>query len=133
MANVGHFYTQEGQSGFRIFAPAKTSVGVVLLAQDRTLVLTPDALGYWTGACERLAPGTRYLIEIDGARYPDIASRAQPDGVHGASMIVAPSPAARSGWTGVRIEDAIIYELHFGHLLARRHARRRERAARVSA
>jgi maltooligosyltrehalose trehalohydrolase len=114
MARIGHFHDEQGRSSFRLFAPGKRSVAVWLTETDRTLALTPDALGYWHGQGEQLPEGTRYLIEIDGRRVPDIASRRQPDGVHGASMVATPRRASSPGWRGVRIEDAIIYELHLG-------------------
>jgi maltooligosyltrehalose trehalohydrolase len=113
MARLGHFFDDEGRSTFRLFAPGKRSVVVRLDTTGRTLPLAPDALGYWHGHCA-LAEGTRYYVEIDGRRVPDIASRRQPDGVHGASMVAMPHKVSSPGWRGVRIEDAIIYELHLG-------------------
>src|SRR5499427_1554184 len=114
MARFGHFHDEEGRSAFRLFAPGKQNVAVQLTETDRVLPLEPDALGYWHGTFDRLAEGTRYLIELDGRRVPDIASRRQPDGVHGASMVASSQKASSPGWRGVRIEDAIIYELHLG-------------------
>ena len=69
-----------------------------------------------TGSAEhrRLPPGTLYWLELDGRRLPDPASRYQPQGVHGPSMVVELAPVQSPGWTGVRMEDAIVYELHLG-------------------
>jgi maltooligosyltrehalose trehalohydrolase len=114
MARFGHFLDENGRSAFRLFAPGKREVAVRLTESGRALALAPDALGYWSGTFDRLAEGTRYLIELDGRRVPDIASRRQPDGVHGASAVATPHKASSPGWRGVRIEDAIIYELHIG-------------------
>ena len=114
MATFGHSFNERGESEFRVFAPLHASVAVVLLPEGRRVPLTPDPLGYWHGATERLPEGSRYLIEIDGARFPDVASRRQPEGVHGPSAVAAPSTPSSPGWAGVRMEDAIVYELHLG-------------------
>ncbi|MEY8875068.1 MAG: alpha-amylase family glycosyl hydrolase, partial [Leptothrix sp. (in: b-proteobacteria)] len=115
MANVGHYRSAEGRSAFRVFAPGKKSVGVVLLDSQQTVALTGDELGYWTGETDALPAGALYRIDVDGRQLPDPASRFQPQGVHGPSMVVDVVPAARPpGWQGVRMEDAIIYELHVG-------------------
>jgi maltooligosyltrehalose trehalohydrolase len=114
MIRLGHYHDEEGRSAFRVFAPAARRLEVVLLGEGRALPLLRDELGWWTGRTGRLPPGTRYLLECDGRRYPDPASRSQPEGVHGPSMVVEVPPVARQGWRGVAIEDAIIYELHLG-------------------
>ena len=65
--------------------------------------------------------GDRYAYVLDGeGPFPDPASRSQPDGVHGASQIIDPSPFGWSdqGWRGVRLQDATIYELHVGTFTA---------------
>jgi maltooligosyltrehalose trehalohydrolase len=114
MTRVGHFYNASLRSEFRIFAPLRQRLAVVLTERGVTIPLARDALGYWCGQTERLPAGTRYLIEIEGARVPDPASRRQPEGAHAASMVDAPQRAVSPGWHGVRIDDAIIYELHVG-------------------
>ena len=80
--------------------------------------MVADELGYWSIALAALPAGTRYRFEADGTSIPDPASRRQPDGVHGDSMVVAPRRAQRDGWRGVAIADAIIYELHVGTFTA---------------
>jgi maltooligosyltrehalose trehalohydrolase len=63
-----------------------------------------------------LPPGTRYQIALDGGPpLPDPRSRSQPDGVHGASEIIAPDFAwADAEFSAAGIENAVIYELHLG-------------------
>ena len=130
MAPVGHYYTAAGASAFRVFAPGKGTVDVVLVDEagedsphssgtnpphpGRTFPLVGDALGYWTVTLPALAEGTRYWLRVDGVAYPDVASRRQPDGVHGPSQIAAPRTVHSPGWRGVAMADAIIYELHLG-------------------
>ncbi len=114
MAKVGHHRSAQGRSLFRVFAPGKANVAVVLVERGRSIPLAGDELGYWTGETEALPHGTLYMIEVDGRRLPDPASRCQPQGVHGASMVADVEAAASPGWGGVRMDDAIIYELHLG-------------------
>ena len=114
MMQTGHFDGPDGQSCFRVYAPERHSVRVVLPDIDQVVALAQDGLGYWSGARGRLEDGTRYWIEVDGARWPDVASRWQPDGVHAASAVVRPRRASTPNWRGVRLEDAVIYELHIG-------------------
>jgi maltooligosyltrehalose trehalohydrolase len=114
MASVGHRHDEQGRSAFRVFAPEKASVTVLLTERDIRLPLAPDDLGFWHGTMPALPVGTLYLLEVDGRRYPDPASRRQPLGVHGPSMVVDVDAAHSPGWNGVAMADAIIYELHIG-------------------
>lgn len=118
MVRIGHFHDEQGRSAFRVFAPEKGSVTVVLAEGGRTVALERDALGWWRGHTGRLPHGTLYWLVVDGRHYPDPASRCQPQGVHGPSMVVEPVPAASPGWRGVPMADAIIYELHLGTFTA---------------
>jgi maltooligosyltrehalose trehalohydrolase len=114
MANLGHFVNEQGRSAFRVFAPGKASVAVALVERGQSILLMPDELGYWSGDTVRLPYGTLYWLEVDGRRLPDPASRRQPQGVHGPSMVTEVQAAHSPGWRGVKMEDAIIYELHLG-------------------
>lgn len=51
-----------------------------------------------------------------GQRFPDPASRFNPDDVHGASQVIDPEAYAWSddAWTGRPWNEAVIYELHIG-------------------
>ncbi len=113
MTSVGHFRPAPGRSAFRIFAPEHAEVAVAL-ADGGRIDLAADGIGYWHAEVPALPDGTRYWIDIDGRRVPDMASRRQPDGVHAASCVAAPETPAATGWRGVPIEDAIVYELHLG-------------------
>ena len=112
MKRLGHYYEGEG-SKFRIFAPQRKKLELVL-SEGKRIKLSKDRLGYWEGECERLSEGTLYKVEVNGRPYPDPASKYQPKGVHGHSMVVAPKKADLTGWKGIRIEESIIYELHLG-------------------
>ncbi len=114
MSPVGHHRDAQGRSAFRVFAPLKQQLAVLLPQTGARLAMQRDALGWWHAATEALPPGTLYWLEVDGQRLPDPASRCQPQGVHGPSMVVEVERARSPGWTGVRMADAIIYELHVG-------------------
>jgi maltooligosyltrehalose trehalohydrolase len=114
MVALGHYYNEQGQSAFRVFAPEHQSLALLLEAEQQTLPMTRQPDGYWTLSHERLAAGTLYRFVVDGTAYPDPASRCQPLGVHGPSMVTEIQPVHTQGWQGVAIDDAILYELHVG-------------------
>jgi maltooligosyltrehalose trehalohydrolase len=114
MRPVGHARHAQGRSVFRVFAPGKASLVIVLAEGGERFALQPEEDGHWQGAVPALPAGTLYWIEVDGRCLPDPASRCQPQGVHGPSMVVDVEPVRSPGWTGVRIGDAIVYELHLG-------------------
>jgi maltooligosyltrehalose trehalohydrolase len=106
---------------FSVWAPPATSVEVVVEGRDRATALTRDAHGLFSGALEDAGPGTRYRYRLNGgAAYPDPASRFQPDGVHGPSLVVSPSVFGWTDahWSGVPLDDLVIYELHVGTFTA---------------
>lgn len=114
MVALGHYYNAQGQSEFRVFAPEHQALAVHLEEGPQRLPMTRQPDGYWTLSHARLPAGTLYRFEVDGSAYPDPASRCQPLGVHGPSMVTDIQPAQSAGWPGVTIDDAIIYELHLG-------------------
>ena len=114
MTHAGHHHDEMGRAVFRVFAPGKSALAVVLIERGERIPLAADAFGWWHGATARLPHGTLYLIEVDGQRLPDPASRRQPRGVHGPSMVVEVEPVRTPGWAGVAMDDAILYELHLG-------------------
>ena len=104
---------------FRVWAPAASVVSIDLedgaVAGRHAMCREDD--GYFTTVVPGVAAGTRYRYRLDGGEpLPDPASRFQPDGVHGASMVVDPAAAGWNDqeWHGVPLEDFVIYELHVG-------------------
>jgi maltooligosyltrehalose trehalohydrolase len=112
---------------FSVWAPNAKSVDLVL--GERRFALEPLADGYWQAD---VAADTRqgYRYSIDGsAAVPDPRSRWQPEGVHGASHVIAaealravppkavpPEPERRVNgeFHAEPLSDAVIYELHVG-------------------
>ncbi|MEP6692486.1 MAG: malto-oligosyltrehalose trehalohydrolase [Gemmatimonadaceae bacterium] len=74
--------------------------------------------GVYEATVAGVTAGARYSYRLGGeARdYPDPVSRAQPDGVHGASQVVDPAAFAWSdaAWRGREMADLVISELHVG-------------------
>ena len=116
---LGASIVEEEVVRFKVWAPLKKSVSV-LFPSRRTgekLVLQQDRWGYFEGSEESVSGAERYLYLLDGERaLPDPASRFQPDGVHGPSLVVDPDsfPWEDDAWIGITLENFIIYEIHVG-------------------
>ena len=100
---------------FRVWAPKAERVDLVL--GDEHQPMTPGHRGWWSLAVESAGPGTRYGYSLDGGPpRPDPRSPFQPDGVHGLSEVVdhAQYRWNDTGWRGVPLPGAVLYELHIG-------------------
>lgn len=116
---VGAQCTPQG-TYLSVWAPARKRVEAVFYSPvEKAFDMEPDGEGYFSA----LVPedvggdGALYKFRLDGGgeEYPDPASHWQPDGPHGASMIVDPSfEWTDDHWRGVRLEGQVIYELHIG-------------------
>lgn len=118
MAKVGALYLGEGRCQFNVWAPLVQQIAVKIVAPTQQILpMQPSQQGYWTVTAESVEPGACYFYQIEGKlERPDPASRSQPQGVHGASQVVDPRAFDWSDqqWTGVAIEDMVIYEIHVG-------------------
>src|SRR5262245_41871548 len=105
---------------FRVWAPARDAVKVVLEGTDngRTGVhaLKAEADGYFSGHVAGVGAGTRYRYLLGSDLFPDPASRFQPEGPHGPSVVIDPDAFAWAddGWEGVGRDGQVIYEMHVG-------------------
>ena len=101
---------------FRVWAPTHARIDLHIVApEDRRITLTKDAAGYHSAVVDDCVPGTRYLYVVNGRERPDPSSRHQPEGVHGPSEVIESEFAWHDdGWTGVALEDYVVYELHVG-------------------
>jgi len=108
----------DGRCRFLVYAPFARTVEVVLLSPARRVApLEGDGTGYHHGIVDGAAAGTLYLYRLDGeTERPDPASRRQPQGVHGPSMVVDPGTFAWRDreWRGIPLSSYILYELHVG-------------------
>jgi maltooligosyltrehalose trehalohydrolase len=102
---------------FRVWAPKRARVDVVLEDDGRSFPLLKDEAGYFSGLVPIARAGMRYRYRLDnGDAYPDPCSRYQPEGPHGPSLIVDHSAYEwqTTGWSGIRMPGQVIYELHVG-------------------
>ena len=110
-------WPEAGGVRFRVWAPERRRVELIVEGQDGARTPERDGQGYWVTFVPGLAPGALYRYRLDGeGPFPDPASRCQPEGVHGPSRVVDPAAFEWSdrGWTGVGLEDLVVYELHVG-------------------
>src|SRR5271170_7626336 len=105
---------------FRTWATGKKNVSVVLLGKNesvlRELQLERETTGYYSATDSASSAGTLYKYRLDGEVFPDLASRFQPQGVHGPSQVVDGRSFrwTDSGWKPTALHELVIYELHVG-------------------
>lgn len=104
-----------GKAEFHVWNPLERSIELKLLDSDTRVELSPYGDGIW-GAVTDVVRNEHYIYQIRDRQYPDPASRFQPDGVHGPSMVVDHSEYVwkENEWKGGRLEDYVLYELHTG-------------------
>ncbi len=79
------------------------------------LSTAPDGFHELHDARGRAGDTYQYLLDGEGP-FPDPASRHQPEGVHGPSMVIDPRSYGwqDSGWKRPPFRDLVLYELHIG-------------------
>ncbi len=119
---IGHYpflgaVPERGGVRFRAWAPAARRVDVVFESGEVLAPMRAAGRGFFEADAAGAEPGLLYRYRVDGGTaYPDPASRFQPQGVHGPSMVVDPGRYRwrDGGWRGVAREDLVFYELHVG-------------------
>ncbi len=108
----------EGGVRFRVWAPRARRMAVEIKgAKPATVPMRREQGDVFEATVTGIGPGADYTYLIDGERErPDPVSRWQPHGVHGPSRVVDPDayPWRDRDWTGLALDDYIIYELHTG-------------------
>jgi maltooligosyltrehalose trehalohydrolase len=114
---VGAEPVSGGGVHFRVWAPRRQTVAVVLGDAEVATGLTPEAGGYFSGVVREATAGSTYRFLLDDeTTLPDPASRFQPDGPHGPSMVIDPASYRwqHRDWRGVAPARRVLYELHVG-------------------
>jgi maltooligosyltrehalose trehalohydrolase len=105
---------------YRTWTTGKKNVSLVILDKAGTVVreipIEREPTGYYSVMDAGSSPGTLYKYRLDGQLVPDLASRFQPQGVHGPSQVVDGRSFhwTDSGWKRPSLHDLVIYELHVG-------------------
>lgn len=103
---------------FRVWAPRRARVEVVLEGGEAAFDLSREEGGYFSALVREASAGTLYRFRLDGDgwRYPDPASRFQPEGPHGPSRVEDPSRFrwTDAGWKGASLKGQVVYEMHVG-------------------
>ena len=110
---------------FRVWAPRAAKATVEIVAADgrvlREVAMAPTGGKMFQGLDPLGASGDRYKFRLgDEKSLPDPASRWQPDGVHGSSMVINPGAFSwnDADWRRPEFRDLVIYELHPGAFTA---------------
>jgi maltooligosyltrehalose trehalohydrolase len=108
----------DGGVRFRLFAPSAKRVDVLYDSGSGQARAPLDRVsgGFYEVVLRDAGPGTTYRFDIDGLVAPDPASRYQPRGVHGPSLVVDPSAFVwpQHAWPGRAWNEHVFYELHVG-------------------
>ncbi|MDX2185867.1 MAG: malto-oligosyltrehalose trehalohydrolase [Opitutaceae bacterium] len=110
----------EGGVVYRVWAPEHRVIRTIVANEEsatpRSLILTEEGEGYFSGVDPEGKAGDLYHIDVDGQPLPDPASRYQPSGVDGPSQVIDPSLFAwqANGWSRPSLKGRVIYELHVG-------------------
>lgn len=100
---------------FRVWAEGHRTVTVEIEGRA-PIELETLGDGYFETDVAGVAAGARYRYRVDGGpALPDLASRAQPEGSEGPSVVAGFDFAwTDHDWAGVTSIDQVIYELHIG-------------------
>ena len=115
----GALLNRDGHAAWRLWAPSARSVELLLLTDHGEPLAVPANRfdGGWAEVRRNdVAGGQRYQWRIDGHLVvPDPASRWNPGGPHGPSVLIDPSTFVwDEGWRGRPWLDAVFYQLHIG-------------------
>ena len=118
--SLGTHIVAEGVS-YAAWAPERSMMEITIhaasLGSARKLVLEKNKDGYFTGIDPEGRAGDRYTFCVDGHEgLPDLASRYQPEGLNGPSMVIDPRAYSwkAKGWKRPVWQGHVLYELHLG-------------------
>jgi maltooligosyltrehalose trehalohydrolase len=103
--------------GFLVWAPRAKTVAVhVLSPHERLVPMEAGEKGYFYARVDGVPAGALYRYRLDGGKeWPDPASAAQPQGVHGPSQVVDHGfDWSDAAWRGLPLREYVLYELHAG-------------------
>ena len=122
-AAPGRIGAEVAEEGVRycVWSPAAERVEVEIVhgpgGAERLVPMERDAQGYFIGLDPEGKAGDAYKYRVNGGTsFPDPASRAQADSVHGRSLVIDPRAYrwTDAEWRRPSFRDVVIYELHVG-------------------
>lgn len=117
-AQIGAVLQENQRCRFTVWGPNLNSVAVKLTSpKAASLPLQKREMGFWSVEVDDVGAGAQYFYEINQTETrPDPASRYQPEGVHGPSMVIDQSRYdwQDQSWRNLPLQDYVIYELHVG-------------------
>lgn len=117
---LGAYLDPEGGVRVRAWAPEHRDLELAVFEpsgeQRASLSMRKEPFGFFSIHLPNAGLELLYKIRVDAeGPFPDPWSRRQPKGVHGPSGLDPRRFSwTDSGWKGVRMEEAILYELHVG-------------------
>lgn len=113
---IGAEVLSGGGVEFRIWAPKCQQVEVLLRDSTKTSALRSEGNGYHSGVVRDAVVGSHYWYVVNGNRFPDPASRFQPEGPHGPSQVIDPATFVWTdqSWSGCKLAGQVVYEMHIG-------------------
>jgi maltooligosyltrehalose trehalohydrolase len=122
---IGAEAVNGGGVHFRVWAPKRELVEIILenpesstTTSNRAFRLEPEGDGYFSALVTEAKAGSlyRFRLDDDATLYPDPASRFQPSGPHGPSMVVDPIGFewTDAQWKGRSLRGQVLYEMHIG-------------------
>ena len=102
---------------FALWAPGAAEVVLEHGTDAQADAMAREDEGWHRLTLPAARPGDAYRFRLpDGLRFPDPASRSNPDDVHAASRVTDPRAYEwqQVEWRGRPWEEAVIYELHVG-------------------
>ncbi len=105
----------DGRTEFRVWAPLKDRISLIGGRGNDIGELEKDG-EFFSLETDAIGAGDRYFFKVEGRASADPASRFQPAGVSGPSMIIDEQKYIWDSeeWKGRSIEDMVIYEIHTG-------------------
>ncbi len=106
---------------FELWSPLAPRASVHLLDDGRRVAMEPvDDEHHYAVEVDGVPTGARYRFHLgERGEWPDPASRAQPEGVHGPSAVVDLAfPWTDHRWRGLSLDALVLYELHVGTFTA---------------
>ena len=111
----GPQFCEDGSTVFRLWAPAESTLALEI--DGRRIAMERQDDGWFAVRLDSQPVGALYgFVLFDGRRVPDPASRFQPLGIDGPSLLCGPDCFAwrQADWCGRPWEEAVFYELHVG-------------------